>query len=528
MNRLLEALGVDALQWRALTRAWLKLDLRMANMGQSRRSSSKRAVWGPLVFYALMGAFVAIGLSWVGDAFLAGLFVTGYICFMVGTIVLVDHASTLLSPQDHALLGYQPVTSRTYFAARLTNVLVYTLALSVAFGLLPAAVFFVKHGFAIGVAGTFAMLGSAVTVTLTVVTGYVAVARVVGPRRLKNVLGYIQLAFGFVIYGGWFLASEFISRSALATMSVPRTPWLLLYPGTWFAAWIEIAGGGAGALEWGAALLSIAVLVGLALAMRGRLTLDYSERLAALGAAAAPVRAPSKGGSWWFRNGEARAVALLVRSQFRNDNKFRMGVLGILPLTIIYLILGLRDARTEGFEVSNLGTIGIAIILFPVMLKMSLGRSDSFRASWVFFTTPASRTSLVKAAKNVLVVFFVVPYLLAVGVTLAFFTNEYLMVGIFLLLAGLVSHFVLLIATMFDPELPFSKPMAKGSGRTIIGMVVAMSIGGAFLPLLLMLINRDISYAWWAVGGIIALTALMNLLTRVRIERSSARFEFEG
>ena len=50
----------------------------------------------------------------------------------------------------------------------------------------------------------------------------------------------------------------------------------------------------------------------------------------------APARARPPGALLFTRD-EARAVALLVRSQFRNDIKFRMGVLTILPLTLVYL-----------------------------------------------------------------------------------------------------------------------------------------------------------------------------------------------
>ena len=58
------------------------------------------------------------------------------------------------------------------------------------------------------------------------------------------------------------------------------------------------------------------------------------------------------------------------------------------------------------------------------MLKMNLGRSDAFRASWIFFACPIDRTLMVRAAKNVLVVGFLLPYMLMVGVVLSFYTTN--------------------------------------------------------------------------------------------------------
>ena len=72
----------------------------------------------------------------------------------------------MVSPDDHAILGFQPVTSRTWFAARLANVLVYTMGLASAVGFLPLIAFFLKHGPGTGVAVLPALYGSATAVTL--------------------------------------------------------------------------------------------------------------------------------------------------------------------------------------------------------------------------------------------------------------------------------------------------------------------------------------------------------------------------
>ncbi len=74
--------------------------------------------------------------------------------FMVATAALLDHNSAIASPDDHAILGFRPVTSRTYFAARARNVLVYTTAMTAVFSYIPIVTFFVRHGAAVGMAVT--------------------------------------------------------------------------------------------------------------------------------------------------------------------------------------------------------------------------------------------------------------------------------------------------------------------------------------------------------------------------------------
>src|SRR5690606_28669876 len=159
----------------------------------------------------------------------------------------------------------------------------------------------------------------------------------------------------------------------------------------------------------------------------------------------------------WFRTGEARAVAILVRSQFRNDLRFRMGVFAIIPLTLIYLVMGVHDAREAGAATPDLSLGSIAILMFPAMLKSNLGSSDAFRASWIYFATPADRARLIRSARAVLAVFFLLPYLALVGVTLVFFADDPLWLLAYLALAGLTSNLLLLVGTLLNPELPFAR-----------------------------------------------------------------------
>jgi len=538
MRRLLTAWGVDYGQWRALTSVALKLDFRKGMVGAGRVTRKTKGVGVyvmQFVFYSVIGVFLAFGVAWIPDPFVSAVIALTLVAFMVATAVLVDHNSAITSPDDYDILAFHPISSRTYFAARLANVLVYTLALATVLAYLPVITYFVKHGAAVGLAALFALYGCAIAVTLTVMLAYAGMLRLVGPRRLRSALSWVQLLVSMFVYGGYIIITRSVSQEVLTTLTLPKTPWLLVYPAVWFASWIELASGVTGAAVLGPAAAACLLLAGLAFATRGRLSLEYSERLGALTSATEArkrkaVKAGAPRRSRWFRGGESRAVALLVRSQFRNDMRFRMGVLSILPLTLIYLFMGLQQSRAGAASgPRNLMLVTLAVLLFPATLKLHLGRSEAFRASWIFFSSPADRTRLVRSAKNVLTVFFVVPYLGFVGVLLTLFRYDPGFVAVYILFTGLVSHLVLMLATLMDPELPFSKPMAKGrGGAATLFTIMVIGVIGSLLPFLLERLMRSANAMSIAFTVVIGLTLVVRRLTRVRVERQAARLEFEG
>ena len=541
ISRAFAAFGVDYVQWRAMTKAALLVDLRASTMTrgpQGQQVKATVAFVSQFVFYAVMGGFIAAFVLFSSDLFLSANLVLTYVMFMVGTAALLDHNAAITSPDDYHILGFRPVTSRTYFAARIANVLVYTSAMTTLFAYLPIGAFFIRRGIVVGFASVAAVYAASIFTAFAMVAVYSWLLRLVGARRIKRALSYVQFAFSFLVYGGFFLVSQGLSRNLLASLALEKTPWLLMAPPAWFASYLEVAAGRVTPLEIVPVAVSIIALGGLAAFLGGRLSLDYAERLGAIAtasSASSTARPEKQRVGLWFRGGESRAIAMLIRSQFANDMKFRMSVLSILPLTLIYLAMGvsqegtIRDPFEGGDPSQGLGMVTLAMMMFPGMLKMSLERSDAFRASWIFFACPSDRTRLVAAAKNVLVVTFILPYLVCVGLAVAYFSENFLHLLVHLTLIGLLSHLVLQFITFVAPELPFSQPLVKGRSSTrvfVLSMLVA--IGAVLFPLLASLIYRS---TWATVGTfvvVIAVTVAMERLTRLRIEAQTAKLEFEG
>jgi hypothetical protein len=290
-------------------------------------------------------------------------------------------------------------------------------------------------------------------------------------------------------------------------------------------------------MEWVPAAASASVLAALIAALSGRLSLTYAERIGAISTTAreAASRTRRSRRAWLFTAGEGRAVALLIRSQFKNDMKFRMSVLAILPLTLVYLFMGLSrngtvgDAFVQGQSSMGLRNVTIAMLMFPTLLKVSLGRSEAFRASWIFFACPIDRTRMVRAARNVLVTGFLLPYIAVVGLVLSFYTPSVPHLLVHLTVVGLLSLLALQVVTLLEPELPFSRPMQRNRSapRTFTVMFV-IGVGSVILPIAAPVMYRSV----WSIALVLAMlgaaSVALDRLTRLRIEAQAEGLEFEG
>jgi hypothetical protein len=352
--------------------------------------------------------------------------------------------------------------------------------------------------------------------------------------RLTRALGYVQLVFSFFIYGSYMLVPKYMSQPAFTNTSLARESWVLLNPTSWFAGWILLASGERTAFMAAAAGLSVAAFAASAWIVGGRLSIDYAERLSEVettparsGAAAGPRPLAS---GWLFANGEARAVAVLIRAQFRYDNRFRLAVLSILPLTLVYMFSGFNEGGLDPFNGRRQGhtLVYMAVMMFPPMLRAALTQSEAFRAAWIFHGTPADKRALVLALKQFVTVAFLVPYLVLIGLIYVSVIGRPLMVALHIGLLGLLSHLLLVLDLMLNPEAPFSRPAARGARtRTTFLSIMAAVFVGAILHVVLTAVYTSAFTIAVTVAGLVALTVVAETALRLRLEGIEARAEFD-
>jgi len=174
--------------------------------------------------------------------------------------------------------------------------------------------------------------------------------------------------------------------------------------------------------------------------------------------------------------------------------------------------------------------VTMAIVMFPMTLRASIIGSDSYRASWIYFSAPVDRAGVVAATKNVIIAFFLLPYLAAVGVAFTWLTGQPVHVAVHLAFLGLTSHLVLQIVLLAAPELPFSQPLQKGtrSGMIIVTMMGAMILGLVMVPLLAVFVYVSPIRIVVGLAAFAGASIAIDRMTRVRVERQADQLEFGG
>ncbi|MCC6162316.1 MAG: hypothetical protein IT182_03100 [Acidobacteria bacterium] len=525
---LARALGVDPVQWRALVWVSVLSDIRqMTGTGLRLSRAAIGSFGGALLSQFVYGGFCAALIVALPNVFATSTIYYSLLLATLGLALLVDFTSIVLSPDDHVQLAPRPVDGRTFFVARLTSVVGFSLMLTAPFALLPT-VAYVYRDFGGSIAAALTSLAAAILcailVPLAVILLFLTLVQVIPAGRLHRALGYLQFALSFVFIGGFFVLSR--STRGLDALTFDKSSWAYVNPAAWFAAWIELVEGRGTGLDVIAAVAPLVALVGATLLVRSRLTLTYADRLSTMF-----VDRPRRGtlpASRWSPFGRAhQAIGLLAAAQFRTDQKFRLGVLGILPLTVIYLFAGFSDS--EGPEVMQREPLLVyyAVLFFPVMLRQFLVYSESWRAGWVFHAAPTSRESIVVALKNTVVTRFLLPYLVLVLAILGWLYPrpplELLAHGV---VVGLLSHALLTADLLLNPALPFSQPTRQGTRSFALLLLMAPTmVIISTIPFWRPYLYANVVRTLVGVAGLAAIDLLLHRCLLARVRRLSRHWE---
>ena len=545
LRRSVEATGADYRQWRVLTAAMLKVDMRSASPLQvADRPPRDGLGWAFFFMHGFTGVAAAVIVAFVPGLFGGTMLAMSIIMLLLASTLLTDYQTVVASPADFEVLGYQPISSRTYFLSRLTNLMFFAGLIGLLTGG-PSLVFVLTQHGVLAFSGWLLALATAVLwVTLMVTTGYAAMLHVVPPDRLKRWLGYLQLLTSTAVYGSLFLLPVFIGARLGESILVDASPWLLLYPPAWFACLPRIATGSFDIVDASSLLIVIGSIVAMAGMARGRLSLAYTERLGALLSASARPRPRASMARrrqiprWRSRlPAELRIMATLIRAQFRHDMRFRMVVLSAFPLALCVLAVPfLRRLVADADEVGSsdgvfaIGLVHLSTIVLPLTLLDNLRYSESFRASWIFFSTPADPARLTVQAVNCTASFFLLPYLALVAVALSWIFEDMLRGVSHAWLLGLCTFATLQLALLSAPLIPFSEPPTKGrqSARQVVFAIAAIVVGYAVLPPLIAFATAGTTVFAVVSFVLVACCALLHRVLAGRIRQRVEKIEFVG
>ena len=538
LDRIVRRLGIDPIQWRALVTTYLKMDFRAGGGAAPSRGQGKargHPLRGMALLTAMGGGMFAILAMRIPDVLISATLLTSYGAINTIMLLLVDFTALVVSPDDYAILGSRPVSSRTYFAARLTSILVYIATLSAMLALFPALGYtFWWHLGAAGFAATVAaVLLCNTAATVLVIAAYVVLLGVVHPARLRRAFSYFQLVSMMGFYGAYYLSMQGFRNSVLFELSFSERPWMWANPASWFAALIRLPAGDSPGAVWLAAVAAVSLTIACVPLAAGRLSLEYAERLGEITAVAEPARPGRRFRLPGFRSGESRAVALLVAAQFRFDQRFRMAILGIVPLILFYLLLGLDSGALEDPFASGADGGGtplyMAVVFMPMTLQAGLQYSDSWRAAWIFFATPASPARLIVAAKNFVAIWFLGGYLLLLAVIWSVYYERVWHAFFHAAVIGLLAHMLLQVAVMLRPALPFASESRRIERSTGLYTVFFFgSLAASIIPMFLPLVYARPPLTAGVVVLMLGVTAALEYALRLRVAEAIGELEFRA
>jgi hypothetical protein len=155
--------------------------------------------------------------------------------------------------------------------------------------------------------------------------------------------------------------------------------------------------------------------------------------------------------------------------------------------------------------------------------------SESWRAAWIFFATPASHARIVVAAKNFVAIYFLGSYLFALALLWSYFFDRVWHAAVHALFAGLLAHLLLQLAVIVKPALPFAAEPRKGERSAAMFWVILLgSLVAGIFPYLLPLIYRDAIVTVVALGFMVAVTLGIEYALRLRVAEAIGELEFRS
>ncbi len=544
IDRTLSLIGVDARQFRAMLRTSLRIDFRVGLFASGRKKKSRRrlpGLWQILVYYGLLGFVITALLLASSDLFFTGTVMMGFVMFSVATSILVEFQSVVIAPEDFHILAHRPVSSRTFFAARIANMGVYLGVLTFSIGFTPSLFLAFRDGFQplLGIAAMLGMLGAAMFTAMAIVFLYVNLMRFIHPRKLKRFFSYLQLLLSFFLYGSGMIFTSLFNAGMITDVKLAHEVWMLYLPPTWFSSLMTLVDGQDIGLSIGSILVGMGITFVMLMYAYTTLSLEYAAVISRMDEQSEGKMATRRSRAVslpMFTRNEGRAAALLIRNQFKHDQKFRMSVLAIIPLTVIYLLGGLSgggglaDPFSHPEEhVSKAYLLYFALAFFPVLLMASMSRSDSWQASWIFHATPADKGKIVLAVKDVLVIFFIVPYVVGLGILFMFHFDSFQNVLLHVFILSVLSHIILQVLVMLNPYLPFSRPSRKG--QKTIGIFVGILVSGVTMLIIISVLTLGIYPSGTATGitllVLAGLTLLFERIAAERVRKKTRKLQFD-
>ena len=525
LEKIVTLLGGSAVQYRIL--------LKTERLVEKRALEGKR--FANLSLGVTCGLFFIMGIS-MASMLILRLDVYTYALISITTSMAmigfwtIPYFDILISPINYPIVAHTPVSSRTYFLVKLTQILTYTALLLGSLNLPPAIAgiwvhvressqllyFFPLVYLPIAFMSGFFTIG-----VTTVFAGYLT--KLYTKKSLRNIAQYAQFILPALFPVVWILLPRLplsLSDGGIDQLT-PVLKWFYALPNGWFAGAVSLA---LGEIEspnivrdlilTGLAVVSTLFLVCVPLRSIAQSYSEYLSHLSETGnqqKSELRVKIPLFANI--FRNPTIRAGFCLSTAYMYRDKHILRQLVSSFAGIIIIIVAFSQDnlfslkwiqgayaiGLSPGFSIIScfVGISFIGCFILPVRY------SEHYKASWMLTLAPLSAPrDLWRGVQSTALLYIVAPCTL---VMLCIATVIWGVSGIFYVLPGLIT---LLYYVIFYPKPRSGLPLAEEfvQKRAVVGawlpfifniLAIAIFVGIQFLTYLL---NIWVYYTFYCVG----------------------------
>ena len=532
LEKIASLFGVSPTQYSYLLRTEKTVEKR-ALKGQPLASNILNYVYSFLISATFFFIPLLINIS-VYNYALIGITVS---MVMIG-IWTLPYFDILIYPINYPVVAHTPISSRTYFLVKLTQILSYTVKLLICLNLIPAiGGIWVRSEESSQLQFLFplvylpiAIISGIFTVgIMTIFAGYLT--KLYAYKRLRNLAKFSQGLFPVLFPSVWIVIYFFpkdIPKDVTIDMFATAAKWFSVLPNGWFAATVSV---GLGQIEIRFLILTALAIISTAflfLVPLQSIAKTYSKYLSYLIEADTKQKHELKVKIPRFakiiKNRVIRAGFCMGSVYFYRDKRMLQGILGMLGGSIGFIVLFTQaDKFYLGWMMkSYIPGLNLAFFMmscffgvsFVSMFLSTVGRySEHWKASWMFRVIPLTAPlDLWRGVQITTMLYTVIPYtLLLYAIAIVFWK----VAGILYVLPTLI---FVLYNVLFHPKpksnLPFSEeinPKKGGMGCAhfiYVNLAMMGFIGIYFIAYLIHVWVYIGVYCVIVVGGLIGFVYL--------------------
>ena len=547
---------IDFYQVKVLFKYYLKMNFRPKTemVETSRKSffkeSSKLTVqYG--MFFLMSLIFTPIFFSEISNFMISIIYYT-YTAFISCFLILYSLDIIIINPDDYEILGSRPVSTRTYFLARLLNLIAYISPIVILINFIPTIiyilgrnyfqVFIPAYNFRDGLLYLIMAFCNTFFYVFLLILLYNLIIRFVPYKKIQNSLVIGQVIFFLCFFLGYQYINANIRSVISSAAGIKEVIWLKFIPTAWFSylfSYFTETGPLLNLLLGCFGIIIVIIIFVMSLRTISLENAEYIKRISSTIEESDSEKNETKISflNKIFKNHELKAAYIIISKYLKRDPVIKRKAFMFIGLIIGFLLLG-ELGILEGFKIPNLffstniskATVGFTFATFLIIIYLTnfyfiSSQTKDWKASWVYYLTLRDIKEFYIGIRIYTILFLFLPVFLII-----FFFQVYRIPFQHALfqtsLIFLFTTIAMSIIGIINPTLPLSKPLGDRKEMMLVTMLVA-----PILVILFMFILRWIFYSKQFLLALIGLVSVNYFLFKLecwRIKRKYTRLNFSG